>query len=434
MGWTNILRGVAPSVILCLVSGCGAVDHFEPRALQYNQEAATTKSNTILLNILRAAHKLPLQFTEYTTTVGQSSLTGQIAATVPVATVPANAARTFTLNPQASGTAQTQLTIQNLNAQEFYYGLQTPLTQQMLATFMAIGYDRRMLLMIAVSSLKRKAGVVIDEIKNDASKWDDFAQFYDVINVLVTAGLNFESREGAAQGVGPMMTAQEAKALLPQYLTASATAAAGGSSNSLPTLKQKGDLFQLTKSASSFRICFLKKDLDALAARPSKQLTISENRGVYTLHLKVQISGPVHLFDMKVSPSHLCGAPAEASSSKSEGPLVDWDFELRSVEAIYGYLGKIVRVEWTDPNVFENVYQLPRNDGGQPFFLFKVHDGYAPGAVFSASLGSVYSVLPDALLDTDKSTQVISLLTDLWALESSAKSFPATSTVSVTTQ
>src|SRR5690242_17092048 len=89
---------VGLSISLSL-GGCSAVDNFEPRALQYNQEAAATKSNTILLNILRAAHRLPLQFTEYTTAVGQSSLNGQVAASLPVATIPSNLSRTFGVNP-----------------------------------------------------------------------------------------------------------------------------------------------------------------------------------------------------------------------------------------------------------------------------------------------------------------------------------------------
>jgi hypothetical protein len=103
------------------------IDRFEPRALQYNQEAASTKSNTILVNILRAEDWSPLQFTEYTQVTALSSLTGQVSGQLPVATVPANAGRTWLVNPQVSGNAQTNMVVQNLNSQEFYYGLQTPL-------------------------------------------------------------------------------------------------------------------------------------------------------------------------------------------------------------------------------------------------------------------------------------------------------------------
>src|SRR5690242_14216537 len=110
-----------------LLGGCSAVDSFQPRAPQYNQEAANTKSNTILLNGLRAAYRLPLQFTEYTTATGQSFLSGQLSATLPVSAPVAS--RTFSLNPQVTGNAQTQVTVQNLNSQEFYFGLQAPITQ-----------------------------------------------------------------------------------------------------------------------------------------------------------------------------------------------------------------------------------------------------------------------------------------------------------------
>ena len=82
---TKFCRGI---VFVCLttitLSGCNAVDSFGSRALQYNEEAAHTKSSTILLNILRSTYRLPLQFTEFTTTTGQSFAQGQLSATVPL--------------------------------------------------------------------------------------------------------------------------------------------------------------------------------------------------------------------------------------------------------------------------------------------------------------------------------------------------------------
>ncbi|UTD29991.1 hypothetical protein DB459_26875 [Bradyrhizobium sp. WD16] len=132
-----------------------------------------------------------------------------------------------------------------------------------------------------------------------------------------------------------------------------------------------------------------------------------------------------------VSPYRFCGASA-VTAKGAEPVITNWDIEIRSVGAIYRYLGGIVRGELNAP--VDYAYQLPRDFGGLPFFLFKVREGYAPGAVMAASHGAVYSLLPDNPDGQDKSTRVVSILTDLWALDSSAKAFPATSTVSVTTQ
>jgi hypothetical protein len=425
----RILGGVC-LVSSLFLSGCGAVDNFQPRALQYNQEAATTKSNTILLNILRAGYRLPLQFTEYTTATGQSFLSGQLSATLPVSAIPANTPRTFTLNPQLTGNAQTQVTVQNLNSQDFYYGLQTPVTQQLMANFMAIGYDPKLVMMLSVSSLKRKSGLIVDQIDNDPNDFRKFAQFYDTIKLMLLAGLSFETTEGATQTVGPPLSEDDAKSLLPHYIKASATAAASGSANSLPTLRQKGSTYQLTKSTSAFRICFSKVALDNASRLLHPGLTVSRTGPFYTLHLELLETGANDKFDMKVLPSHLCGANANATNTR--GPLVDWDFDLRSPEAIYNYLGKIFQAQLRDPVSFENAYQLPRDFGERPFFLFKLYNGVHPNAVIFATLGGTYSITPNP--DTDKSTEVISILTDLWALQSSAKSFPPTSTISVTTQ
>jgi hypothetical protein len=105
-----------------------------------------------------------------------------------------------------------------------------------------------------------------------------------------------------------------------------------------------------------------------------------------------------------------------SNSPKRDSPLANWNFEMRSIEAIYHYLGKIVRIEWSAPEIFQNAYQFPR-DKGKPFFLYKLYEGSVPNAVITANLGPVYSILPVTPYDQDNPTQVISLLTDLWAFE-----------------
>jgi hypothetical protein len=102
------------------------------------------------------------------------------------------------------------------------------------------------------------------------------------------------------------------------------------------------------------------------------------------------------------------------------------------VQGIYNYLGGIVRAEWSDPDTFDDIYQVPRSEGKQPFLLFKVRSGQGSEGVYAALLGSQYSVERDTSDDRDASTQVIGFLTDLWALESSAKTYPTNTTVSVT--
>ncbi len=133
------------------------------------------------------------------------------------------------------------------------------------------------------------------------------------------------------------------------------------------------------------RMCFRKNDLEALLHRPNAGRNITRAKGGgYVLHLELTRTGANKRFDMTVASSRLCGATPDTKQTKL---LVDWDFELRSVEAIYDYLGRIVRAQWTDPATFENAYQLPRDFGDPPFFLFKISEGFASGAVISANLG-----------------------------------------------
>ncbi|MDR3463067.1 MAG: hypothetical protein P4L76_12210 [Beijerinckiaceae bacterium] len=413
------------------VSGCAVTDNFTPRAVQYNQEAANTKSNSIFLNILRAAHRMPLQFTEYTSAIGQTYVGGSVAGTLPVAVTPSNLSKTFSLNPTISTNAQTNVTVQNLNSQEYYYGLQSPLTQEMFATFLSIGYDPDVMMMLAVSSIKGTQGTKFKEIRNDSSSPQAFKIFYNAAHTLVRAGLAFETAKGKARQIGPPLSEQEAKTALLNYITASGTAAAN--SGSLPDFsKNKNDTYQFTKSSSSMRVCFRESSLASIVARPRGSVLVTKagSKG-YVIHLATRNDIPVADFDLSVSPDRYCGAKAETVAGKQDEIGVNWGLELRSVEAIYNYLGTMTRAKWQYPDVYEQ-YKLGADSGAAGYMLFDVQKGLSPNAIITAQLGDIYSITPDPAGEIDKSAQVVSVLTDLWALESSAKTFPATTTISLT--
>jgi hypothetical protein len=81
----------------------------------------------------------------------------------------------------------------------------------MLATLMSAGHDPALVMMLGVSSFKRKTELrggnntnfTVREIENDPSDPDKLNQFSDVVNVLLLAGLSFETSKAAPEGVGP---------------------------------------------------------------------------------------------------------------------------------------------------------------------------------------------------------------------------------------
>jgi hypothetical protein len=52
------------------LTGCTIVDRFSDRAVQYNKEAEQIQDQDVLLNVVRASKRRPLEFTGITTATG----------------------------------------------------------------------------------------------------------------------------------------------------------------------------------------------------------------------------------------------------------------------------------------------------------------------------------------------------------------------------
>jgi hypothetical protein len=423
----------AACVLISLaVAGCALTDTFSPRAATYNQEAAQTKSTTILSNIIRAAQDLPLQFTEYTTLTGQANASASAQGSIPFIDGPASLVRTYTLSPSVTAGAQTQVTVQNLNNQEFYYGLQTPVSLPMIAQFIAIGYDPHVVMMLSIQRIKGLSGVRVVTIENDPTKYEKLQSFYDAIRMLVSSGLTFETAPGGIKKIGPVMSAGEAKRFLDPYILGYGKALSAGSATGMPDLtKNPDDSYQLGRNVPAFRVCFQKSKLDSFSRSGGAALLVS-NVGARGYVIHTQLSGETAdaNFDLLVPLSRLCGATIKARPGAEGDIETDWQLELRPVQAIYKYLGRLVQAQLRDPAAYDRNYALEL-DKSPSFYLFRVNRGYTPGAYVSTSMAGGYSVAPDGNTETDKSTQVLAILTDLWALSSSAKTYSTTTNVSV---
>jgi hypothetical protein len=126
-------RALLYPVLTCVAlafGGCAAVDHFAPRAIDYNFETADAKTTTIVLNVIRAAYTQPLQFTDVSTISGLASVGATVSSSIPIPNnLPAfKVPQTTAVTPSATASGTNTTNVANLNTQEFYYGLQTPLS------------------------------------------------------------------------------------------------------------------------------------------------------------------------------------------------------------------------------------------------------------------------------------------------------------------
>jgi hypothetical protein len=129
-----------------------------------------------------------------------------------------------------------------------------------------------------------------------------------------------------------------------------------------------------------------------------------------------------------ISPSQFCGHSARA---KAHGEYQKLDFKTRSLEEIFHFLGEIVRTELALAADAESL-AVPFADG-HDFRLFHVEHrlpvGEEPWAVIN---GQIFVVRIDTSGKYDASSRVLQLMTDLLALQSSAKNLPAPNLIAIT--
>jgi hypothetical protein len=450
--------------------GCALVDQFGGRASDYNFQTANARNATILGNIVRAAYSLPLEFTDVTTLAGTASAGATMSATVPVPTnhAAAIAAQSVGLAPSGTASATNTVNVANLDTQEFYQGLQTPLTMQQVAYYLKTsfgGLSRYELLPLMISDIELRSpdGKQTVILHNNADDPAAFNGFYSAFNALIQGGLTVEQvkQKKTPATVGPPLSAQQASdpRLLAAIVSAAATSGSSSSSSNANsggnaaggtggggaagnsgglTLVQVGNNYQFQKGGvggtGNFRFCFAHISVDNSA------FTIQSTPTAKMLKIPIVIANGKRLFTVKIDQQNYCGTesppPGSATGSQyaAEGVIIT----TRSLEGIFQYLGAIVRTELGIANGRPTSLAIPQNneqaEKGEGFRLFRLRRR-APSLAEPWVLydGIVYTIDVDPSGQADASSRVLQFVSDLLALQSSAKALPAPNLIAITT-
>lgn len=122
----------------------------------------------------------------------------------------------------------------------------------------------------------------------------------------------------------------------------------------------------------------------------------------------------------------------KSSASKRSVPQKS-SLTLRSVEQIFLFLGQLIRTELgLNDGILKDLRDLDGNPTkGVPSYFFKVEPRVPLNGEISANFhGTIYTVAADPS-GADASSQVLAILTDLLALQSSAKSLPAPNVIAI---
>jgi len=259
--------------------GCAVIDNYSGRAVDFNREAEQAQEEVLLLNIVRASLRRPMQFTSLSSVTGSGSVSGSVAGggtnvkqtpfislfpNIPPATATTALSRiaTGTASGAASLSGTATFTVPILDTQEFYQGILTPIPLQAFDYYLQQGFPPELLFDLFVLKIEvtRLDDGSCRKFTFQNSVRDDlqFGQFQTFIDYLIGSGLTAE-RVTSITSYGPPIPSVRAGPASAADSAAIVEAYSKASSAGLD-IRQEGRgasaRVRLQKKNSMFRFCF----------------------------------------------------------------------------------------------------------------------------------------------------------------------------------
>lgn len=444
----SALRRALCLFFLVAIGACGTVDQFSRQAVDYNLEIEKVQDEGLLLNILRAAYRQPLQFVDVTTVTGTATatLSGSLAA--PFASFGGPATGLYNLNPGASVSGGPSFNMAVLNTQEFYRGIVNPIPLQMVKLYLEEGVPRSVLFSLLVSELQyteegaepRTFANTFERIGNAESM--GYQAFSAVLDALISHGLSIEevaedipvgqvlsdadvrgfavAKDADAQG---LKIVEYNAAVCNTQLPPCEGGFAGLSADELEALRKNGRFFRVEKQSVIYRLCF---DTQEGAAAWT-----GENEVATRIARSAVGEGSVCGYKKRAAGAFFGTTHFSFGANRTNG--FDISLKTRSVEGVISYLGEIARFEL---NLGDD--GVPISSGSNRPGAEVTIDGHStkvplfsiagvPGAhktLAVSYLGNEFYV-PVSPTGDDRSGQVLQILGGLMALNKAAKDLPA---------
>jgi hypothetical protein len=413
-----------PLLCIALLSGCAFRPAVTADAVSFNRSVEDASNRLILMNILRAAMRMPMQFTELTKVTGSIGGKATFPFTLPFDGKGGEAGPSFEMSGSDS------FDILNLSTQEFMNGIMSPVAPSLFRHFWDQGWTKDLLLHLFV----HEARVGNRELQNDPSNARELADFTDWVSCVVNSDPQLLSESKRAEqpiveGI-ENVSAEEAVAALEKGFR----------------LERHGSRFALYPIVSGVRLTWSPGKC-GLPANGRAKSTAARDEGAPGV---VFLQAP-NAADQTAGLNE--AAIRERSLGRDGGGPTEPSFELRSPEAILYYLGELVRQEmfWRGDAPNAELIPLPMARERAPdFSMPRVHLGpddsvspTVPGgwALIAVKRGrdfrSPVTVRRDTEIysisgkegDWEGSMACLRILTQLIALQKSSKTPPGTPTV-----
>jgi hypothetical protein len=419
-------RLLVTALFMATLLGCGLADQFSAESVEYNAQAETIKNQNLLNNIIRSAYRRPLQFTDLTTITGQVSVSGTGAFFIPFGGPRSGSSRTYTFSPSVTASDTPNFTVAVLNTKEFYNGILAPIPLQTLAYYLHEGFPPHVLLTILISEIVYGPNNSFQHRYNEPN---DFAKFYDTLSSLIDNGLTIESTQNTKVLGPPLRSSAVPGPKDLADLDAQGVEIVGYVGDNQPA-KPEG-YYRVEKRVLSYRFCFDPSRTHRGA--PPLEPGMPKLAGAALCGAREREQGAKPGFSAAQSYSQQSGIHALQTGAEDEGSL---SFRVRSVEGVIYYLGEWARSELGlgEPAATPIVtYTNPQGEAGENI-LFQIGRGTGRGSsIDTAYQGSDYHINVDPT-GHDRTSQVMELVTELLALNNSAKDLPAPSVLPVITR
>jgi hypothetical protein len=416
---THLACGLAA---LALVA-CSAADRFGDRAVGFNRQAANARNEVLLLNIMRAAFREPLQFSDVASVTGTAQTTGGLAANLPLLGQSDGLGRLYPLNPSFSVQSGPSFAVNILNTKEFYQGLLTPISPRTLDLFQTQSIPPALLFTLFVSEIDlRTADGHIHRFPNRVFDQGEYATFRTLIDALSTAGMRLQ--QAGPDTFGAPISVKDA---------ASPAAIAGLKAQSLTLAPQTSPTGKVTAynaemPSDAEQLCF-DQPVQWTAADPATAQALTALSTAHNCDPGQPAAKPA---------TALRGRLQIAASPQTKKTTPGLTLVLRSTESVIYYLGEIAREELLHPYgaaepAFTPAIDYRYGDNGQiqrSSALFQIAKTPCADTLTTSFHGACYGVTTDPAA-ADRSTQVLSIVLETLALNTSAKDQPAPSVISI---
>lgn len=498
------------AVVFLVIGGCTILpDQYASRVIDYNLEAERAQEQELLLNIVRASLRRPMQFTGLQSITGNAQ--GSVNSTLSLpfgspAHRPPKSVSPDVLGLGASLSGGPQFTVPVLDTQEFYEGILRPINLQVFDYYLQQGFPREMLydLFIQKIVITKKADGESLTFENNVLNDIAHQQFNLLLEYLLASGLTTEHISSSAAVGAPIAAAElepasraEASQLIEAYAKA-ASASLGIKELAVPGTPKVAHppgappgsaLYSVEKNESSVRFCFAPhgQALRAWLSDPPEQVfcnAVHQNVGVAEAGIAAfpQFKIPTAIYRALDALQHQPGAPAIdnfITIAGFENQPVALQFYVRSTQGIMYYLGEVLRrairadlnlSAGTPPKPltpqimtfipFGMVARTPCPDSGETRLmannlapipaltppqqgadatkrdyycenLFRVDAGGDAKSFLSVDYEGTRYAIPANPKKAGRTFEVLELVKQLFAINTSAKEFPSTSVFSI---